>query len=190
MPTSTPLVHYASLAPSARKPALKRRRLNHATDPGCQPGRALTDNSNVGPTPSSTPALYLCAKLSCSTCHRALSTAIRAGVAGPSLCSRCVVFLLPPRPSCALALPQYCGIDEMEVMTFQPVAVCRPGALTTARTDAPPRRARSALVRVHHTPAPRPCRLRPPSRGRHPRLRRPPRPSLPSALRSGSATPR
>lgn len=88
MRTSTPLV-YAS-PPSARKPAFKRRRLNNAIDAGCQAGRALTDNSNVALTlnaPSS-----LCAKLSCSTCHRALSTVIRPGVAGPSTCSRYVAF--------------------------------------------------------------------------------------------------
>ena len=99
MLTSTPLV-YASPLPSARKPAFKRRRLNHAIDSGCQPSRALTDNSNVAPTPHA-PSLSLCAKPSCSTCHRALSTATRPGVASPSTCSRCVAsspaFALPSK---------------------------------------------------------------------------------------------
>lgn len=104
MRTSTPLVHVSS--PSTRKPAFKRRRLNNAIDPGCQPSRALTDNSNVAPTPNALPsAVY--AKLSCSTCHRALSTAIRPGVAGHSICSRCVVFLLV-RPICTYA----CSVEE------------------------------------------------------------------------------
>ncbi|KAG9312648.1 hypothetical protein JVU11DRAFT_7064 [Chiua virens] len=87
MRTSTPLVYVGASPPSVRKSTSKRRRLNYATDPG----RALTDNSNVGPTPSSSFSMSLCAKLSCSTCHRILSTAIRPGVAGPSLCSRCVL---------------------------------------------------------------------------------------------------
>jgi hypothetical protein len=56
--------------------------------------------------------------------------------------------------------------------------------------DAPPRRAQSAPVPVHLTPAPPPSRL-----PLHSRARRPPpatslRPSLPSALPLASATPR
>lgn len=93
MRTSTPLVY--APPPSARKSPYKRRRLNQVIDSGCQPGRALTDNSNVVPTPNA-PSLSVCAKLSCSTCHRALSTATRPGVASPSTCSRCVAFSFRP----------------------------------------------------------------------------------------------
>jgi hypothetical protein len=112
--SAMPLV-YAS-PPSVRKPAFKRRRLSHAIDPGCQPSRALTDNSNVAPTPTA-PSLSLCAKPSCSTCHRALPTAIRPGAAGPSACSRCVVFS-PARalPSKVPSLAPPGGIDAHFVL--------------------------------------------------------------------------
>ncbi|KAF9236775.1 hypothetical protein BU15DRAFT_49599 [Melanogaster broomeanus] len=70
-----------------RKPAAKRRRLNHtcsssSIDPGFQPGKALTDNSNILPNHGNS-------KLSCSTCHRALSTVMRPGAGIPLECSRC-----------------------------------------------------------------------------------------------------
>ena len=88
MGTLKPLAYTSPATP--RKPAFKRRRLSHTPDAGYQPSRALTDNSNVAPTPNG-PALSAPAKFSCTTCHRALSTAIRPGVAGPSTCSRYVV---------------------------------------------------------------------------------------------------
>lgn len=172
-----PLV-YAS-PPSVRKPAFKRRRLNHALDPGCQPSRALTDNSNVAPAPTA-PSLSLCAKPSCSTCHRALSTAIRPGVVGSSTCSRCVVF------SPALALPSKVGVRRHPAGSTYALH----SVLTYRRTDALPRLVRSARVPVHLTPAPRPSRLPPPSRARRPPPATSLRPSLPSVLRSASATPR
>ncbi|KIJ19414.1 hypothetical protein PAXINDRAFT_166610 [Paxillus involutus ATCC 200175] len=72
-----------------RKPSAKRRRLNHTgpsstIDPAFQPSKALTDNSNFTPNP-----LLGNPKLSCSTCHRALSIAMRSAAGVPLVCSRC-----------------------------------------------------------------------------------------------------
>ncbi|KAF9220590.1 hypothetical protein BS17DRAFT_786793 [Gyrodon lividus] len=87
MCTQTSLLYASS--PVTRKPAAKRRRLNHtspssAIDPGFQPGKAPIDNSNVTPN-----LVHGNPKLSCSTCHRALSTAVRPGAGVPLVCARC-----------------------------------------------------------------------------------------------------
>ncbi|KAG8215835.1 hypothetical protein J3R82DRAFT_7778 [Butyriboletus roseoflavus] len=138
MPTSTQLV-YAS-PPSTRKPAWKRRRLNHATDSGCQPGRALADNSNVSPTPN-VPSLSLYAKLSCSTCHRALSTAVRPGVADPSICSRCAA------PTCAICARTCTSYTCPPSLPPTPALTRSPSPSTTqaATTPVSPKRAALAL---------------------------------------------
>ncbi|KAN0078305.1 hypothetical protein V8E55_010362 [Tylopilus felleus] len=136
MRTSTPLVHVSS--PSTRKPAFKRRRLNNAIDPGCQPSRALTDNSNVAPTPNALPsAVY--AKLSCSTCHRALSTAIRPGVAGHSICSRCSA------PTCAICARTCTSYTRPSSFPPTPALTRSPSPSTHGNTPVSPKRTALSL---------------------------------------------
>ncbi|KAF8556686.1 hypothetical protein OG21DRAFT_1506288 [Imleria badia] len=136
MRTSASLV-YAS-PPSVREPAFKRRRLNYPVDPGCQPGRALTDNSNVAPTRNAL-SLSLCAKLSCSTCHRALSTAIRPGVAGHSMCSRCSA------PTCAICARTCTSYTRPSSLPPTPALTRSPSPSTHVTTPVSPKRAALSL---------------------------------------------
>ncbi|KIK93259.1 hypothetical protein PAXRUDRAFT_829147 [Paxillus rubicundulus Ve08.2h10] len=87
MRTPASLLYVSS--PMTRKPAAKRRRLNHTNssstiDPGFQPSKALTDNSSF-----TSNFVHGSSKLSCSTCHRTLSTTTRPAAGVPPVCSRC-----------------------------------------------------------------------------------------------------
>ncbi|KAF8130578.1 hypothetical protein EV363DRAFT_1332363 [Boletus edulis] len=131
MRMSTPLVYAPS--PSARKPAFKRRRLDHTIDSGFQASRALTDNSNAVPMQNA-PSLSLYTKVSCSTCHRALSTAIRPGVA-VSTCSRCSA------STCAICARTCTSYTRPSSLPPTPALTRSPSPCTQTTTPISPKRA-------------------------------------------------
>ncbi|KIJ67330.1 hypothetical protein HYDPIDRAFT_108047 [Hydnomerulius pinastri MD-312] len=126
---------------TTRKPAVKRRRLNRTGSSSSitidslaglvPPSKALADSA------STLNGIHVTSsKLSCSTCHRALSSAMRSGAGAPLVCSRCSA---PTCTICARTCTSYTrppSFPPTPALTRSPTPshIRTPGSISPKRT--------------------------------------------------------